>query len=153
MASMITQDTKVPASAGWLGGLGAVPFIGLAGALSFLNGAPRLLVAHALVSYGAVILSFLGGIHWGLAIGSQSSADARRLPARLILSVAPSLVGWAALLVPEKAGLLVLAIAIVAMLCVDIQATRLGQAPPWYPKLRMRLSCVVAATLILGAIA
>jgi Protein of unknown function (DUF3429) len=92
-------EIKVPRSAGWLGGLGAVPFIGLAGAMPFLNGAPRLLVAHALVAYGATILSFLGGVHWGLAIGSQRSEDDGKLGARLTLSVFPSLAGWAALLV------------------------------------------------------
>ena len=70
---MEAAETKVPSAAGWLGGLGAAPFIGLAGAIPFLNGAPRMFVAQALVAYGATILSFLGGVHWGLAIGSQSS--------------------------------------------------------------------------------
>jgi hypothetical protein len=153
MASMDANDIKVPASAGWLGGLGAAPFIGLAGAMPFLEGPSRMLVAHALVAYGATILSFLGGVHWGLAIGSTSNAENGKLSARLILSVVPSLAGWAALLVSETSGLFILAMAIAAMLWVDIQATRAGKAPPWYPKLRIPLTCVVVATLFLGAIA
>jgi hypothetical protein len=149
---MESPGTKVPMSARWLGGLGAVPFIGLAGALPFLDGASRPLAAHALVAYGATILSFLGGVHWGLAIGSQSIPSRGQLPARLILSVIPSLAGWTALLVASTTGLLILALAIAAMLWVDVRATRLSQAPPWYPALRIPLTCVVVATLLFGAL-
>jgi len=149
---MAAADTKVPSSAGWLGGLGAAPFIGLAGALPFFTGIPRMLVVHALVAYGAIILSFLGGIHWGLAIGSWNRPDNVKLKARLILSVIPSLAGWAALLAAEKPALYILAIAIAAMLWADIRATRIGEAPLWYPKLRIPLTCVVVATLLFGAI-
>jgi hypothetical protein len=143
---------KVPQSAAWLGGLGALPFIGLAGAIPFLTGGPRSLAADALVAYGATILSFLGGIHWGLAIGSQSSPDRRKLRARLIVSVVPSLVAWAALLVADTTGLFVLALAVSAMLWVDLRATRAGEAPAWYPTLRIPLTCIVVAALIVGAI-
>jgi hypothetical protein len=153
MASMNAQNTEMPSMAGCLGGLGAAPFIGLAAAMPFLDGQPRMLAAHALVAYGATILSFLGGVHWGLAIGSPSGVDNGTLPARLILSVMPSLAGWAALLFPQPTGLFILAIAVAAMLWVDIRATRLGQAPPWYPKLRIPLTCIVVATLLVGAIA
>lgn len=150
---METADTRVPTSAAWLGGLGAAPFIGLAGAMPFLAAEPRRLVAHALVAYGATILSFLGGVHWGLAIGSQTKTEPSKLPTRLVLSVIPSLAGWAALLVSGRSGLFILTVAIAAMLWVDIRATRMGQAPPWYPKLRVPLSGVVMATLLWGAIA
>ena len=144
---------KIPPSAAWLGGLGALPFIGLAGAAPFLEGAPRLFVAQALVAYGATILSVLGGVHWGLATGSPGGAQDRAFPARLVLSVLPSLAAWVALLLPETIGLLILATAITAMLWVDLRATRAGHAPPWYPKLRIPLTCVVVAALLLGVIA
>ncbi len=51
-----------------LGALGLIPFIVLS--LAMLFGAATLLsfpTASALSAYGAVILSFLGGIRWGLA--------------------------------------------------------------------------------------
>ncbi len=150
---MNATDSEVPMIAAWLGGLGAAPFVALAGGTPFLTGLPRLLALHALLAYGATILSFLGGIHWGLAIAPQGRPDRGKLGARLTLSVMPSLVGWGALLFPERPGLLILALAIAAMLWVDLRATRLGQAPPWYPKLRIPLSCVVIASLVLGAIA
>lgn len=146
------MDTKVPVSAGWLGGLGAVPFIGLAGAMPFLAGAPRLIFAHALLAYGATILSFLGGVHWGLAIRSPGSVDDGQMKSRLFVSVVPSLAGWIALLIGNTTGLLILALAIAAMLIVDLRASRRGPAPPWYAKLRIPLTCVVVATLLIGAI-
>ncbi len=148
---MTVAAAKVPLSAAWLGGLGALPFIGLAGAMPFLVGAPRNLAAEALIAYGATILSFLGGIHWGLAIAPQGDARRARLPVRLILSVVPSLAAWAALLVENTTGLFVLAAAIAAMLWVDLRATRAGEAPPWYPTLRIPLTCIVVAALLLGA--
>ena len=144
-------DTNIPPIAAWLGGLGALPFIGLAGAAPFIDMAPRMFAAHALVAYGAVILSFLGGVHWGLAIGSRSNADHQELRTRLIVSVIPSLAAWVALLFPEKTGLLMLAAAIAKMLWVDLRATQAGHAPPWYPKIRIPLTCVVVAALLFGA--
>lgn len=149
---MPIESTTVPSSAAWLGGLGALPFVALAGATPLLDGAPRPAVAYALLAYGATILSFLGGIHWGLAISPASGPDNPRLAARLILSVMPSLVAWVALLVAGNAGLLLLATAVAAMLAIDLRATRLGDAPPWYPKLRIPLSGVVVASLLVGAL-
>jgi hypothetical protein len=146
---MNADDSKVPRSAGWLGGLGAIPFVGLAGALPFLGGAPQLFAAHALAAYGAVILSFLGGIHWGLAIACRD----RAIGGRLLLSVMPSLAGWAALLLPERPGLGLLAASVAAMLGVDIRATNQSWTPRWYPKLRIPLTCVVVCALVVGAIA
>jgi hypothetical protein len=144
-------NSNVPPSAAWLGALGALPFIGLAGAAPFLESAPRIFVVHALAAYGAVILSFLGGVHWGLAIGSQSHADHQALRTRLSVSVIPSLAAWVALLFTEKTGLLILAAAIAVMLWVDIRATRDGNAPRWYPKLRIPLTAVVVLVLLLGS--
>jgi hypothetical protein len=142
---------KVPEPAGWLGGLGAVPFLGLAAAAHFVDDAHRMSVIQALLAYGAVILSFLGGVHWGLAVGSNINSDNRQFLARLVLSVLPSLAGWTALLATETTGLLILATAIAAMLWVDLRATQAGHAPPWYPNLRIPLTCVVVAALLFGA--
>lgn len=149
---MANAEAKVPSAAGWLGGLGAVPFIGLAGAIPLLSGPARLLAAHALSAYGATILSFLGGVHWGLAIARNGSAR-ERISGRLLVSVVPALTGWAALLVADTSGLLILAAAIAAMLWVDLRAARRGEAPAWYPKLRIPLTCAVVSAVLVGALA
>jgi hypothetical protein len=92
-------------------------------------------------------------VHWGLAIRPGARLEDRELTARLAISVIPSLAAWSALLVPERAGLVLLAACVAAMLMVDLWATRAGWAPAWYPKLRVPLSVVVAASLLFAAFA
>jgi hypothetical protein len=108
----------------------------------------------ALAAYGAVIISFLGGIHWGMAIadlrGSQTVSTFNR---RLGISVIPALAGWGALFLPPPYGFLILAAAFVSILFFDVQATRKSEAPAWYPRLRWPLTAVVATSLLLGAFA
>ena len=136
-----------PAPAVVLGLAGVIPFA--AGALgSFWAGAIGAFATKALLAYGAVILSFLGGIHWGLAIG-QGDPSYRRLG----VGVAPSLVGWVALLLGGgAAGLLLLAAAFVAVLGLDVQLTRDGMAPAWFPRLRTALTAAVVVCLLLAAL-
>ncbi|MFK7888762.1 MAG: DUF3429 domain-containing protein [Gammaproteobacteria bacterium] len=141
--------TRVPANAAWLGGLGALPFIGLA-LLSIFSNLNDALALLALSAYGAVILSFLGGIHWGLAIGRAPDAPST---AALILSVVPSLIGWVALLLERELGLLVLAAAVAAMFFVDTNLTQRRMAPIWYPRLRLPLTLTVVTCLLGSALA
>lgn len=82
--------TGVPSSALWLGAFGAPPFLDLAGGTLFFSDAEKLLVAHAPVTYGAINLSFLGGVHWGLAVGSDHDPDGGNLSARLVVGVLTS---------------------------------------------------------------
>jgi hypothetical protein len=144
-----SDAASVPSAAAWLGGLGIVPFAGLSLALPFANDVLKPQLLFALFAYGAIILSFLGGIHWGLAIAAVPQCD-DTLWRRIALSIMPSLVAWVALLTPSSIGFLVLAAAFVAMLLVDLRASRMHEAPAWYPKLRWPLSCGAVAALLLG---
>lgn len=145
------KSIAVPRSAIWLGAFGFLPFGASALAAAFLDEQYGRWATAALMTYGAVILSFLGGIHWGVAIARDPGAGA--LPRRLVVSVAPSLIAWAGLLLPLKVGLLLLAAGFAAILYVDIRATRAGEMPPWYPRLRLPLSFAVLAALFLGSFA
>jgi len=143
-------DTKIPRAAAWLGGLGAIPFVGLAFAVPFITGVLQGFAAYALLAYGAVILTFLGAVHWGLAIASPRAAEG--VGPRLIMSVIPSLIGWVALLIGERWGLWISAAAIAAMFAVDQRAAGAGQAPVWYSKLRLPLTVVVVSALGFAAV-
>lgn len=143
------QNPKVPRAAGWLGAGGVIPFVTLAIAGPFLSDPIRTQAFLALIAYGAVILSFMGGIHWGLAIADSRDAGFRRLG----ISVLPALIGWAALLVPPAIGILALAVSFALMLSVDLSATRRGEAPAWYPRLRWPLTLIVVTALLIGALA
>jgi len=141
---------SVPSAALWLGGLGALPFVALAAAPVFTTDTLAHQAGVALAAYGAVILSFLGGIQWGLNVASDKTP--RNLTGALGLSIVPSLVAWAALLLPGPINLLVLAATFVAVLLIDLRAVSAGQAPAWYPKLRVPLTTVVVAALLAGAL-
>ena len=99
--------------------------------------------------YGATILSFLGGIYWGLAIASPAAPSARLL-LFLGIGVTPQLLGWAALLLPGQAGFFLTAMGLLALLIADRGAVKSGMAPGWFLDLRWPLSIAAAMALLLG---
>lgn len=141
---MLRQPSAVPRAARWLGFAGLLPFVAAAGAGIMPTAPLHDLALQALLAYGAVILSFLGGIRWGLA---TARADPAALSGPLCLSVLPALLGWFALLVPAATGLMVLALGFAAMLAADF---RLAMAPAWYRSLRLPLSAGAITALLVG---
>jgi hypothetical protein len=123
-----------------LGYGGLLPFVGLGMAAWMLEGASQAQAAFALLAYGATILSFLGAIHWGLAMHDRSGASA----AMLTWGVAPSLLAWVALLWGAAGGLGMLAAGLWACWAVDrVVYPRLG-LEGW---LAMRLTLTSVASL------
>ena len=143
--SLIPDKTMVTARI--LGYSGALPFLGGAIAASQQITILGLAPAFLLLSYGAVILSFLGGLHWGRVITSPY-ADGRSDSAWLVWSVCPSLLGWAALLLPVKIGALVLSLCFLAALQIDQKLLRKRIWPAWMRPLRLHLSLTAIASLI-----
>nr|WP_298410789.1 DUF3429 domain-containing protein [uncultured Halomonas sp.] len=126
----------------WLGYAGLIPF--LVGAICVFV-APLLwqaLAIKAFIFYSAVILSFLGGIHWGVAM-SQDAPDTRNFSMRLVLSMVPSLLAWPALLLNYVAGILVLMIGFLFLRLYERQASSIERLPRWYQNLRSVLTVVV----------
>ena len=130
--------------------------LGYGGALPFLCGAIianqqvallGIAPAHFLLSYGAVILSFLGGLHWGRVITSPN-ANGRPDSTWLIWSVCPSLLGWAALLLPVKVGAMVLSLGFLASLQIEQKMFREQIWPAWMRPLRLHLSLIAVASLL-----
>ena len=130
-----------------LGVLGLLPFVALAAGLRLLPTDARAPLATALTAYGAVILSFMGAIYWGLAMAWRERPAARWL----WLGVVPALVAWGALLLAPPAGSLLLAAAFALVYSADVAATRSRLAPRWYLHLRMPLTLTVVACLLAAA--
>lgn len=137
----------VPTSAAWLGMAGAVPFVVLA-LVGFMDGAAGILARLMLLGYAVAILSFMGGVHWGLAMARGEAKMARLGP-----SVAPALVAWAGFLVGGRPGLWILAAAFAGLLAYDLSEVRRGAAPGWYPRLRWPLTAIVVISLVVASIA
>jgi hypothetical protein len=136
-----------------LGYAGLIPFAAAAAALALLGPSPwRGLASQALSAYGAAILSFLGAVHWGLALHARPGEAPAEWP-RLGLGVLPALVGWVSLLLPARPGLLLLAAGVLAVAAVETAVARKGLLPRNYLALRWQLSLGAAVCLLVGALA
>ena len=106
---------------------------------------PVMANAHSvLLTYAAIILSFMGAIHWGLAMAQNSRIATIQLGA----SVLPALLGWLALLIPMLYGYGLLAICFIVLLIADKYASGKGLLPDWYLPMRMVLTTVVVLSLV-----
>lgn len=126
-----------PKASGWLGAAGLIPFAACAAASFAPDDAIRRSAIIAFAIYGGVILSFLGGVRWGLGLIANRAIT-------FVYAVIPSIVGWMAAagvalgLTATGAGTM-FAAAFVAQYVWDRQAARDG-APEWYLRLRIRLT-------------
>ena len=128
-----------------LGHAGLVPFV-LGAALVWLTyGDAQYYSTLALAGYAAVVVSFLGGIHWGLAFRQTVPS-----PGLYAWGVAPALLAWVAVVMPAYAGLVVLGVALIACYVVDRRVYPRHGAARWLV-LRFRLTAVASLSCFLGA--
>lgn len=132
-----------------LGYGGLLPFAAGAMAVWLAPAAHQAWVVQGLAAYAALIATFLGGIHWGLAM--------RRPPAALlplVWGVLPSLLCWAALLAAPWWGsaptLQALGAVLLLCLAVDWRSYPALGLAGWLG-LRLRLSLVAALSCFVGA--
>ncbi len=131
--------------------LGLVPFIvcGLAALGPDPDTSARML--SALVGYAAIILAFVGGIHWGFELLSSGQDTAVRR-ARLGLGIVPPLLGWIALLLPLVVApwisLILLIAAYIGAVLAEREAAKRELLPPRYLWLRWGFTLVAVAMMV-----
>lgn len=133
-----------------LGLAGLIPFFAAA-ALALFYDPSNLWISprQAGLAYGAVILSFLGGIRWGMAVSPVTRVNRTR---DLAASVLPSLLGWVSLLMPLTLGMAFLIAGFTLQYAWDYQSWRRGHLSGWFHTLRLILSTgAIAALLVLAA--
>lgn len=140
---MYSTSAKIPKPAAYLGALGALLFAVLSGAALFSVAETAAWLEHVLLIYGAVVLSFLGGIHWGLAIATDDVSWPR-----LMVGVVPSLVGWLSVFLPTPWSFWVIGFGFGGMLIADHTATGREYTPLWFPRLRYPLTFAVFVCLL-----
>jgi len=129
-----------------LGYLAVLPFV-VGAALVWMVGAElRPAASLALAVYAAVVVSFIGAIHWG--IGFTQTDPAPRL---FVWGVVPAIVACLLTLIPPRFGLASLAVLLVACYGVDRVVYRSEGVARWLP-LRLRLTVVAVASCLVGAI-
>lgn len=142
---MTPPTASHPTIVAWLGYGGLLPFVGTALALA-LDPHHTAQWLATLKGYAAVILSFVGALHWGFAMAHPAIA-ARNGAALYAWSVVPSLLGWVALLVPHTLGLALLIGGFAAHAAQDWRLVRQLPLPSWYLPLRLQLSTVACLCL------
>jgi hypothetical protein len=113
-----------------------LPF--LAGTLLIVSGRGEGMAIEGLRNYAAIILTFVGAIHWGRALSMEH-------PGLATLSIWPSLYAWFCLFLPVKLRLPLLALGFLLILIVDTYQYR---ASGWFRRLRLQLSLSVAGLLL-----
>jgi hypothetical protein len=140
-----SHESRLPPVIAVYGCLGLIPFL-VPPIVEWAFPSLARLAETVLLSYGAVILSFLGGARWGLAV-REPAPNAWTIS----LAMLPSIVALALVAtpsIPDAWRLIGLACALALHWLWDISSRGL---PAWYPKLRTGLTLGAAAGLLLGA--
>lgn len=145
-----------------LGLAGLIPFIAgaiIASGLFYAdmgdpaNGGYPLVVAkdglQILELYGTIILSFMSGVLWGFATKAQGA----KATTGYVLSVLPALWAFAVGGGPQTDTVFYLMTGFVGLLTLDYFFYREGLTPPWWMRLRILLTSIVALCLAIGAFA
>ncbi len=139
--------SRIPAFAVLLGAAGLIPFVVLTFGAIGVNVVLGERMVRWLIAYGAVILAFLGGVHWGFVLQPVPGAPAVNPRARLGFGVTPSLIGFVALVVTPWIGLGVLIAGFIFTTISEAEANRRALLPPGYMLLRYALTAVVVILL------
>jgi len=100
-----------------------------------------------LLAYAAIIISFLGAVHWGIALFADTSLPTETSNRLYLYSVMPSILAWMVLLLPLKialfsmAGLIVLAYVADRLLLFKMLESQ-------YQRLRLHLTIAVSVLLV-----
>jgi hypothetical protein len=105
----------------------------------------REIAAGVLAAYAALILSFLGGARWGLAVSRPSPS-----PLTVSLAMLPTLYALAMLALPERERALQFAGLAAGLALQWMWDVRAAALPGWYPTLRTLLSAGALAGLAAG---
>ncbi|MCH7344401.1 DUF3429 domain-containing protein [Pelomonas sp. CA6] len=128
-----------------LGYAGLIPFV-LGALLTWLvREDAHYYVTLGLSAYAAVIISFLGGIHWGLAFRQEVPS-----PQPFVWGVVPTLLAWVGVMMPAYAGLVVHGVALLACYAADRRSYPALGAGAWLT-LRFRLSVLGALCCFVAA--
>ncbi|MEY2684506.1 MAG: hypothetical protein RJA09_1650 [Pseudomonadota bacterium] len=128
-----------------LGAAGLLPFMGLALLVWLVEPDLQAWAAMAMAAYAALVVSFLGGIHWG-AMWAKQQGDT----APVWWGIAPCLLAWPGVLMPPHAGLPWLGLLLVACYLVDRKLYPALGLSAWLT-MRFRLSAVAALSCFIAA--
>lgn len=101
------------------------------------------------IGYGAVIISFLGAINWGLEFAGYGGHYGYR---RFAVGAFAPAVAWPTLLLPIETALISQFLAFNFLYFFDARSTRKGLFPSWYGSYRFVLTFIVGASIVVSLI-
>ncbi|HUL56247.1 MAG TPA: DUF3429 domain-containing protein [Usitatibacter sp.] len=136
----------------WLFGItGVVIFAGLTAVLVAGDSHVRIPAIAALVTFCAIVLSYLGGIEGGLALAeseADNEATEKWRTISLCLSVLPTLAAWGVLWLDSPTKQIGAALAIfVAVWGFDLWLARHGLVASWFLDMRTAVTALACVTL------
>ncbi|MFK7816607.1 MAG: DUF3429 domain-containing protein [Gammaproteobacteria bacterium] len=133
-----------------LGYLGLLPFM-VSGLLAWIPEYHHFAI-KSITIYAAVIVTFIGGVHWGLAMQASKTSNDRDDPSirnQFIFSVIPSLVAWLAVIMAQPYTLIILAICFVSFWYWE-KTTYNKALENWYITLRNQLTLVATLFIVIA---
>lgn len=103
------------------------------------------------LGYGAVIISFLGAVHWGMEY-TEKVPNPARTKFRYGLGVLASVVAWPTLFMPVDFALTAQFGAFVMLYFADARATVRAWAPSWYGTYRFALTAIVGFAIFISLV-
>lgn len=118
---MPTTKSELPSIVRILGYAGLIPFIGLAFIVQLADSPNDLIALESLVAYGAVIVSFLGALHWGACFKTIGTSTQNRWldHSVWIWGIMPALIAWLAIHIFIPLALLLLAATLIVQRAID----------------------------------
>ncbi|KAM0282042.1 hypothetical protein ACHAQH_003248 [Verticillium albo-atrum] len=175
----IVKDTfelsDVPKQPYWLGLAGTLPYFGTSLATVYLSWdlntdwpSSSTLINHihmnhdsaqywlsflepVQLGYGAIIISFLGAVHWGMEYTAKT-VSSPRTNFRYGMGVLAPVIAWPTLFMPIEAALITQFSAFTALYLADARATTRGWTPPWYTKYRFILTGIVGIAIFVSLV-
>ncbi len=126
--------------------IGALPVIILTVTIVLFGGHSSISASliDAYKVYSAIVLSFLGGIHWGIVLGAENERPASK---PLIMSLSAPLIGWSAVFIAEPLCFALLIVGFAGQGAWDNFSAHNGNLPLWFSKIRLTLTLVVILLL------
>ncbi|KAH6713598.1 hypothetical protein BKA61DRAFT_44847 [Leptodontidium sp. MPI-SDFR-AT-0119] len=107
------------------------------------------LVTPIQIGYGAVIISFLGAIHWGMEYSGFGGYHSYR---RYMYGVIAPAVAWPTIFMPVEYALITQFLAFNFLYFADARATARGWFPAWYSIYRFVLTFFVGASIVVSLV-
>lgn len=151
-STISAKPAMTPRSAWILMLSGAIPFVAAAAAAFVLPQPNHARLLYGVSTYAAIILSFLGGIQWGLGVALNDAAP-RSARTLFLLSVTVSLAAWCLLFIESASLRMVCAAGL--FLCVwalDGMLRLQSLIPAWFFRLRGTGTALVVGALMILAI-